>query len=101
MLCLAVCWVACYFTIWKGVKSSGRVCDITKRNANVSHDTILSLSTGCLESFQVSKDKTWNCTRGSVLPLSRSQQTHRQPGKAEMAQIRQNQNQIVSKSVPD
>ncbi|KAM3605384.1 uncharacterized protein V6R79_024762 [Siganus canaliculatus] len=28
-LCLLVCWVVCYFSIWKGVKSSGKVAYFT------------------------------------------------------------------------
>uniref|UniRef100_A0A665XEW5 Transporter n=1 Tax=Echeneis naucrates TaxID=173247 RepID=A0A665XEW5_ECHNA len=28
-LCLLVCWVICYFSIWKGVRSSGKVAYVT------------------------------------------------------------------------
>lgn len=27
VLCLLACWLACYFSIWKGIKSSGKVRD--------------------------------------------------------------------------
>lgn len=89
-LCLLACWVFCYFSIWKGVRSSGKVrgklcsrvtaahrsCRVLK---SLFHVCLIFLTGGVFHSHVSVRDAvdlahprtdlTWSCRRDLLLPL--------------------------------
>lgn len=90
-LCLLASWVFCYFSIWKGVRSSGKVRQQTCKDCWVLKSLLqfyFIFLAGCVLNSHISlrdtvasahpwTDVAWSCRRDLLLPVPK----HQKPGK--------------------